>query len=239
MYDNAEINALMAVQDDEKIIDEFFTQGRRFKALMLKYKCALMEIETKFKILDAEFSLHNDRNPIESIKTRLKEPLSIYEKLKRKELPLSIKSIEEEILDIAGVRIICSFEEDVYYLCNCLSEQSDIELLTKKDYIKKPKPNGYRSLHMTVKVPVFFAEEVSYVPVEIQFRTMAMDFWASLEHKIRYKKDLHEDRFVSDQLLACARSSMEWDERMAGLMHLLHDGYNECSLGSYHDLKKE
>ncbi|MGI6078378.1 MAG: GTP pyrophosphokinase [Fastidiosipilaceae bacterium] len=205
---------------DKSQIDKFMSRNQQFRALMLQYQCALMEIETKVKILNAEFSLHNDRNPIESIKTRIKEPDSIVKKIRTKNLPLNLKSIQNNILDIAGVRIVCSFEEDVYYLRDCLANQDDIEVLIEKDYIKTPKPNGYRSLHLTVTVPVFFAEDVVSVPVEIQFRTIAMDFWASLEYKIRYKKNV-DDSLIAAELLACAHSSREWDTKMAYLMHLI------------------
>lgn len=201
-------------------VKNFLEKNREFRTLMLEYRCALMEMETKLRVLDEEFSLYHDRNPIESIKTRLKEPVSIIEKLSRKGAPLSIQSIPRYILDVAGVRVVCSFEEDVYYLRDCLLAQDDVELLGEKDYIQKPKDSGYRSLHLTIRIPVFFAEEVRYVPVEIQLRTIAMDFWASIEHIIRYKSHLEEDAYISRELYACALSSRRWDEKMADLMRL-------------------
>lgn len=220
-FGKLDLNQLTADQ-----VKKVFTESLHFRDLMLRYRCALMEIETKCRVLNEEFSLHNDRNPIESIKTRLKTPASIYRKLKRRGLPMNLAVMEEQILDIAGVRIVCSFEEDVYYLRDCLTRQGDIEVLVEKDYIAKPKPNGYRSLHLTVRVPVYFAEQVCHIPVEIQFRTIAMDFWASLEHTIRYKKDIADDGYIAGELLACAQSSSEWDAKMADLMHLLRDRDN-------------
>lgn len=223
---------------DNEQVQNLFMQNRLFRRSMLRYQCALMEIETKCKILDAEFSLQHDRNPIESIKTRLKHPLSIYNKMKARDLPMNLEIMENNILDIAGIRIICSFEEDVYYLRDCLAGQDDVEVLIEKDYIKNPKPNGYRSLHLTISIPVFFAEYVDHVPVEIQFRTMAMDFWASLEHTIRYKKDISENAYISEQLLACARSSQVWDQKMAHLMHLLTDEEVEEEKGASYDAEE-
>lgn len=202
----------------EKIAN-LFKQSKTFRELMLRYRCALMEIETKFKVLDAEFSTYNNRNPIESIQTRLKEPMSIANKMERKGIPFTFDAMTENILDIAGVRVICSFIEDVYYLAGCLASQSDIEVISIKDYIKNPKENGYRSYHMAVRIPIFFSEETVLTPVEIQFRTIAMDFWASVEHTIRYKKDLEESEKMAMELLECAESSKLWDEKMQNLMH--------------------
>jgi len=211
---------------DVEQLQKMLKQSQQFRRMMVQYRCGIMEVETKFRVLNEEFSLLNDRNPIESIKTRLKSPASLLGKLKRKGLPLSFQSMSENILDIAGVRVVCSFVDDVYYLCRCIEQQDDIEVISKKDYIANPKPNGYRSLHLTVRIPIFLAEEVIHVPVEIQLRTIAMDFWASLEHTIRYKKDLEENEAVSQELLDCASSSARWDQKMSNLMHLLHDKDN-------------
>lgn len=208
---------------NKELAARFHLQNREFRAAMLEYTSALWEIETKLKVLNAEFSLHHDRNPIESIKTRLKAPESIINKMKRRGLAMDIASMRQNILDIAGVRIICSFEEDVYYLRDCLANQHDIQIMIEKDYIINPKPNGYRSLHLTIKIPVFFAEALKMVPVEIQFRTIAMDFWASLEHTIRYKKEVAADEMIAGELLACARSSHEMDRKMSYLMKLMEE----------------
>lgn len=186
------------------------------RELMSRYRCAMMEIETKFRVLDEEFSLQYDRNPIETIKSRLKSSDSLEKKMKSKKLPFTTESIEENIKDVAGVRVICSFPEDIYSLADCLLRQDDITLIEKKDYIKNPKGNGYRSLHLIVEVPIFLQNEKRAMKVEVQLRTIAMDFWASLEHKLRYKKDLDEEMLkeLSKELYECARISANLDQRM-------------------------
>ncbi len=189
-------------------------QVEKYKTLMAYYRCAMMEIETKFNVLNEEYSLQLDRNPINSIKTRLKSFESIKEKLQRKELPLRVESIEENLNDVAGVRVICSFSEDVYTLAEALLKQDDIELVEKKDYIVNPKENGYRSLHLIVSVPIFLAKEKRYMKVEIQLRTIAMDVWASLEHQLRYKKDVKFTSEMAAELKKCAQLSAELDSKM-------------------------
>lgn len=185
-----------------------------FHKSMAYYRCAMMEIETKFNVLNEEFSLRYDRNPINSVKTRLKSIESIQRKLEKKDLPLTMFSIEEGLRDVAGVRVVCSFPEDVYMLAEALLKQDDITLLEKKDYIQNPKENGYRSLHLIVTVPIFLAREKKLMPVEIQLRTIAMDFWASLEHQLRYKKDFVFSEEMAKELKACADMSAELDNRM-------------------------
>ncbi len=148
----------------------------------------MMEMETKLNVLNEEFSLQYDRDPIASIKTRLKKLESIKDKLERNDWPLTVESMEENLNDIAGVRVICSFTEDVYRVADALLSQDDVTLIRKKDYIANPKPNGYRSLHLIVTVPIFLANEKRTMKVEIQLRTIAMDSWATLEHQLRYKK---------------------------------------------------
>ena len=160
-----------------------------YNRLMAYYKCAIMEVETKLNVLNEQFTLRYDRNPINSIKTRLKSPVSMQEKLNKKGLKFRVQDIEENLNDVAGIRVICSFVDDVYLIADALLKQDDITLISKKDYIKNPKPNGYRSLHLIVTVPIFLAHEKRIMKVEIQLRTIAMDFWASLEHQLRYKKD--------------------------------------------------
>ena len=205
--------------------DEFIQMMQKnkkpFELLMSYYQCAIMEIETKFRVLNQEYSLSYDQNPIEGIKTRVKSYESIMRKIRVKDIPVTLESIEENIRDIAGVRVICSFEEDVFFLAKCLKDQSDIEIVTEKDHISNPKPNGYRSLHLTIRLPVFFAEKEIHVPVEIQLRTIAMDFWASLEHTIRYKKNLPINTEIETELKECADSSREWDSKMEHLLHIL------------------
>ena len=202
-------------------VDEVFKNGKKFRDLMTCYNCAIMEVETKFKVLNAEFSTLHDRNPIESIKSRLKDPISIYNKLKKLDKEVSITSIQENLYDVAGVRVICSFIDDVYFLADCISKQNDVEVVTIKDYIKNPKENGYRSYHMIIKIPIFYADEVKHIAVEIQFRTIAMDFWASLEHTIRYKKGIENNQEIEQELKECALSSHEWDEKMQKIRALI------------------
>ena len=197
-------------------IDKYEYNVMPFKRLMAYYKCAIMEVETKFKVLNQEFSLEYDRNPIETIKTRLKSPDSIVKKLAKKDVPLTVESIEKNLNDIAGVRVICSFPEDIYVLADCLLQQDDIKLIEVKDYIKNPKPNGYRSLHLIVEIPIFLKDEKKNMRVEVQLRTIAMDFWASLEHKLSYKKDIPQDEeeLLRRELLDCAQISADLDLRM-------------------------
>jgi len=194
-----------------------------FEKLMSYYRCAIMEVETKFNVLNEEYSLEYDRNPIGFIKTRLKSPSSIMDKLKRRSLPMTLDSIEQNLNDIAGVRVVCSFIDDVYRLAEALLKQDDIRLITMKNYIDNPKPNGYRSLHMIVEIPIFLAHEKRLMKVEVQLRTSAMDFWASLEHKLLYKKDGNFTEDMANELLECATLSAELDKRMDKLRREVYD----------------
>ena len=192
-----------------------------YRELMAYYNCAMMEVATKFNVLNEELSLQYDRNPIESIRIRLKSVDSIAEKLTRKgiSLPLNVERIQEEIHDIAGVRVICSYPSDIYMLSEAFLRQDDILLVERKDYIQNPKPNGYRSLHLIVEVPIFLHNRKKLMKVEVQFRTISMDWWASLEHKIRYKKDLGEanQAHIEQELKECAEISAALDKRMEAL----------------------
>lgn len=212
-------------QLDNVFSDEVIEWGKpimqNFSKLMAYYRCALMEIETKFNVLNEEFSLRYDRNPINSIKTRLKSFQSMRDKLQRKGIDLAVNSIEENLNDVAGVRVICSFTDDVFMLAEALLKQDDITLVEAKDYINNPKPNGYRSLHLIVTVPIFLAHEKRLMKVEIQLRTIAMDSWASLEHQLRYKKDYAFDERMANELLRCAELSCELDARMDALRELV------------------
>ena len=210
-----------AGEPTQNIGKSFLSENRRYQEVMLQYRCALKALESRLEILNEEFSLQHDRNPIESMKSRLKSPSSIMNKMQKRGLPLDFPTMQANIMDVAGVRVICSFEENVFFLAKCLKKQSDIEIITEKDYISHPKPNGYRSLHLTIRFPVFFAEKEIHVPVEIQLRTIAMDFWASLEHTIRYKKNLPINTEVETELKECADSSREWDSKMEHLLHIL------------------
>lgn len=195
-----------------------------YRKLMAYYTCAMMEVETKLNVLNEEFSLQYDRNPISSIKTRLKSFDSIIEKLQRKELPMDdFDVIEQSLNDIAGVRVICSFPEDVYMLAEALLKQDDIRLLERKDYIASPKANGYRSLHLIVEVPIFLAQEKRLMKVEVQLRTIAMDFWASLEHQLKYKKELENTEELTRELLECAEVSAALDAKMEEIRKRIMD----------------
>ena len=203
---------------------EFVQKNKKpFDTLMSYYQCAIMEVETKFKVLSEEYSLEYDRNPIENIKSRVKSFDSLLKKIRRKNIPLTMTSIEENIQDIAGVRVICSFPDDIYRLADCLLSQDDIILLEKKDYIKNPKPSGYRSLHLIIQTPIFLQEGKRMVTVEVQLRTIAMDFWASLEHKLRYKKNISEEQsaFLAEEMSQCAEISASLDERMQKVKDML------------------
>ncbi|MCI6692263.1 MULTISPECIES: GTP pyrophosphokinase [unclassified Clostridium] len=205
----------------DKIISDEFIDGIHknmmpMNELMAYYRCAIMEVETKFKVLDEQFSLEYDRNPIESIKSRLKSYESIIKKLKDRDLPFSLEAIQENIRDVAGIRVICSFPEDIYMLAECLLSQDDVKLIEKKDYIKNPKKSGYRSLHLIIEVPIFLRNEKKSMKVEVQLRTIAMDFWASLEHKLRYKKNIDpkENEMLEKDLVECSEISAALDKRM-------------------------
>lgn len=190
-------------------------QSRPFRELMSYYRCALMEVETKFRVLNEELSLEGEANPIDAIESRLKSPESIIEKVDRKGIDFSVEAIEEQIDDIAGIRVICSFESDVYLIAEALLRQTDVQLIERIDYIANPKPSGYRSLHLVIAIPIFLYDEKKIMKVEVQLRTMAMDMWASLEHKLAYKKEqsAEADRMHAN-LLECAELSARIDKLM-------------------------
>ncbi|MBE5832896.1 MAG: GTP pyrophosphokinase family protein [Butyrivibrio sp.] len=189
-------------------------QVKEFQILMMKYDCALSEVRTKLDVLNKELSLINNRNPFESIKMRIKTPISIYKKLSSKGLDFTIENINENLSDIAGIRVICSFVDDIYMLAKCLADQDDITVLQRKDYIENPKKSGYRSLHLIIEIPIFLTQEKEYMKVEVQFRTIAMDFWASLEHKMKYKKNIQNQEVISDDLKFSADLINQLDLRM-------------------------
>lgn len=187
------------------------------KRFSLVYKFALDEMNTKINILKEEFIHIHEYNPIEHCNSRLKSPESITKKVNRKNLSFSIESIRENIKDIAGIRIVCPFITDVYKISKMIERQRDIELVERKDYIKNPKPNGYQSLHLIIKIPVFMSDRVEMVFVELQIRTIAMDFWASLEHKIYYKYDKEIPERIKKDLKDAARSASELDIKMENI----------------------
>lgn len=186
---------------------------------MQVYEGAMYEISTKLEILDSEFQVRFSHNPIHHMERRLKSINSILGKLRRKDLPLTVESVKDNLLDVAGIRVICNYRDDVYSVSNYLSAQNDIQVLRVKDYIKNPKQNGYRSLHVIYAVPVFLSSGPHYTPVEVQLRTIAMDYWASLEHALRYKTDLPDAKLSehSQTLLDCARSLQNVEAQMQNI----------------------
>lgn len=206
---------------NENDLDVFMDFKDEFLRLMMEYQCAILEVKTKFEVLNTELSLDSESNPIESLSYRLKRPKSILEKLKRRNLPLTVNSIEENLFDVAGIRVICSFVKDIYLLAEKICSQDDIRLIERKDYIKNPKPNGYRSLHLILEVPVFFISGKKWIKVEVQFRTIAMDFWASIEHKIKYKKEIEDIETISNKLKNCADNINYIDDEMEYISEII------------------
>ena len=192
-------------------------ESQGFETFRHAYRAAIKEVRTKIEILSEDFAVRHDYNPIHHMERRLKSPESIEEKLQRYGKEISIESARENIMDIAGIRVVCNFIDDVYAIADMLMEQSDITLIAKKDYIENPKDNGYRSLHLVLSVPVFLLNGCESVPVEVQIRTVAMDFWASLEHQLRYKKGKELTTKINFELKACAEVSAKLDKRMQGL----------------------
>ena len=194
-----------------------------YKELRMIYACAMKENKTKFDILNTEFNLQYHRNPINSIQTRLKSTASIIEKLAKLNMPIDIENVDEHIHDIAGVRVICSYIDDVYLVAEALLKQEDITLVTRKDYIANPKENGYGSLHLIVKVPVFLSERRLKMEVEVQLRTIAMDFWASLEHQLHYKTDFDGKEALVQELRRCAETISQTDNEMLQIRSRMED----------------
>ena len=182
----------------------FAEEEERFQEMMMMYSCAIKAVKTKLQVLNDELSMTRKRNPIEFIETRVKRPDSIATKLKKKHLPISVESVRSNLNDVAGVRVICAFLDDIYKVADMLTAQDDVELIKTKDYIKKPKMNGYRSLHLIKSVPVYLSDHKEQIRVEVQIRTIAMDFWASLEHQVKYKKNVKDAESVMYELRACA-----------------------------------
>lgn len=210
----------MTAEQKQQIVEHFQLFEKASKSLFKKYDAAIKEMKTRFEILDADLEYRFNRNPIHHMESRLKTPKSVFEKLQRYEVPITLQSVEEHILDVAGMRVIVSYIDDVYAMVKVLSMQDDLKIVKVKDYIKNPKPNGYRSLHVIVKVPVYFLDRKQYVPVEIQFRTVAMDFWASLEHTLKYKQDVQlEGIDMFDELKNCSEIIEDVERRMQILMH--------------------
>lgn len=204
---------------DVTIPAEFLEQAEQIQGLLLYYSYAIKEVRTKLEILNEELAFKTKRNPIESIESRVKKPASIIEKLRRRNFPVSVESVFENLHDVAGVRVICSFIDDIYDVAEMFLSQDDITLIEKKDYIQNPKSNGYRSLHLIIEVPVFLSDRTLNMKVEVQIRTMAMDFWVALEHQANYKKGIDGIDSLVVELTDCANIINQTDRRMQEIYH--------------------
>ena len=194
----------------QKMVDDFF-------AVQCRYQAAIRQVQTKLENLDDEFQMKHRRNPIHHMQSRMKTIRSMMEKLERKHLQQSITSAVDNLTDIAGIRVICSYLQDVYTVADLLTSQDDVHVVKVRDYIKNPKSNGYRSLHLVVEVPVYLSEGRLSVPVEVQIRTIAMDFWATLEHSLRYKAQDQVPQSISDELQQTATDIAALDQRMQAI----------------------
>ena len=219
MNPNSELNqSIVKVPNLVSVPDPLMKQAYQFQEAMMMYTCAIREVKTKLEVLNDELSVRNSRNPIELVKSRVKKPVSIVEKLKRRDLPVSLESMMENLDDVAGIRVICSFLDDIYAVADMLARQDDVHIIAIKDYISQPKVNGYRSYHMIIEIPVFFSDQKKWMRVEVQIRTMAMDFWASLDHQLKYKKEMQEySKEISDELRECADVIAQTDEKMLNI----------------------
>ena len=206
----------------------FINNVAKFGDLMMMYRCAIREVQTKLEVLDDEFSVENKRNPISFIKTRIKNPQSIYNKLQKLGYEFTAENIQEQLNDVAGVRVVCAFIDDIYTIANLIAEQDDIKVIKIKDYIKNPKPNGYRSYHIIVEIPIFFSKGKTPMRVELQIRTNGMDFWATLEHQLRYKKgiedlpgydEISKELLLSAQAVIETENEMQWIKNKIGMFH--------------------
>lgn len=207
---------LQMTDEFQHMVDEFFE-------VQCRYQAAIRQVRTKLEILDDEYSLRHQRNPIHSMQSRMKTIQSMMDKLRRKGAQVSIPSAVENLYDIAGMRVICSYIEDIYTVADALTSQDDIRVIRVRDYIKSPKPNGYRSLHLVLEVPVFLSEGRVPVPVEVQIRTIAMDFWATLEHNLRYKVSVGVPQEISDELQQTAEDIAHLDEKMQRIHDRVED----------------
>ena len=213
---NSELHqSIVNVPDMVQVPEMWVDQARQFQQAMMRYTCAIREVKTKLEVLNDELSVKNQRNPIEMIKSRVKKPKSIVEKLQRRGFEISLESMEKNLDDVAGIRIICSFLDDIYEVADMLIRQDDVKVIAVKDYIQNPKPNGYRSYHMIIEIPVFFSDSKKPIRVEVQIRTIAMDFWASLVHQLKYKKSSIDDNGeISEELKQCAEVIAGTDVKM-------------------------
>lgn len=213
------VTRLFPENTQQQIMEQMF----KFLELEHLYESAIREVKTKLEILDSEFRTKFSYNPIHHIEDRLKSPQSIFEKMQRKGLPFNVDAARANLNDIAGVRVICNYIEDIYTVADLLTAQDDVTLIKRKDYIKEPKPNGYRSLHLVIETPVYLSDKKEHVHVEVQIRTIAMDFWASLEHELKYKTDTDVSAELAAQLKECAETIAATDMRMQQIYKTLKE----------------
>lgn len=227
----------------------FYNQEKEWKRALLLYNAALKEVSTKIEILSNEFKIVNKYNPIEHVTARIKTPESIAKKIRHSDRELTVENIVKYINDVAGVRIICSFTSDIYRIASAIAKQNDVRVLKVKDYITKPKENGYMSYHMIVAVPIFLSNDVIDTKVEIQIRTIAMDFWASLEHKIYYKFEGNAPEYIRKELKECSDIASYLDQKMLSLNEEIkkydqevlepEEEYKEVEIEDCHSVLKE
>lgn len=213
------VKQMITENTQQQIMEQMF----RFIELEHLYESAIREVKTKLEILDSEFRTKFSYNPIHHIEDRLKSPQSIMEKLRRKGVPFNVDAARANLNDIAGVRVICNYIEDIYTVAELLTAQDDIKLISRKDYIDSPKPNGYRSLHLVIETPVYLSDKKEYVNVEVQIRTIAMDFWASLEHELKYKTDVDVSAELAAELKECAETIAATDVKMQHIYQTLKE----------------
>ncbi len=213
----APVKQLLAENSQQAVMDQMY----KFIELEHLYDSAIREVKTKLEILDSEFRTKYSYNPIHHIEDRLKSPESMFKKLQRNNLPFTVESVRENLFDIAGVRVICNYIEDIYQVADLLTAQDDVTLIKRKDYIANPKANGYRSLHLVIETPVYLSEQKELVNVEVQIRTIAMDFWASLEHELKYKTDTEVSAELAEQLRLCAETIAQTDLKMQQIYRTL------------------
>ena len=202
--------------------EHVFAEEGVYQAVMMRYHCAILEMRTKLEVLSRDMTVRYRRNPIEFIESRLKKPSSIARKLEKLGHEVSVESMTKHLSDIAGIRVLCAYIDDIYEIARMLAHQQDVQIITVKDYIKQPKDNGYRSYHMIVEIPVYFSDEVRPVRCEIQIRTIAMDFWATLDHDMQYKKQVEDAEQIMQELKECADIIHQTDEKMMRLRERIH-----------------
>ena len=202
--------------------EHVFTEEARYQEIMMRYHCAILEMRTKLEVLSKDMTVRYRRNPIEFIESRLKKPSSIARKLQKLGYEVTVENMTEHLSDIAGIRVLCAYIDDIYEIARMLAHQTDVKSITVKDYIKQPKDNGYRSYHMIVEIPVYFSDQVRPVRCEIQIRTIAMDFWATLDHDMQYKKKVEDAEEIMNELRECADVIHQTDERMMRLREKIH-----------------